>query len=104
MSTPSDDEQAILDGIRESLEVNQVEGYTVDRRRAGITIWFKDGCMLPKRKGKLSSITLESTGGMLLVQVRTEAYWVEDKIFEYADPEMFSQLQQFLGRFGVVFK
>lgn len=104
MSTPSDDEQAILDGIRESLEVNKVEGYIVDRWKAGITIWFTDGPILPERKGKLSSITLEPTGGTLLVRARTNAYWSDDRIFEYADPEMFSQLQQFLGQFGVVFK
>lgn len=104
MSTPSDEEQAILDGIRESLEVNKVESYIVDRWKAGITIWFKDGPTLPERKGKLSSITLEPRGDKLLVRARTDAYWSDDRIFEYADPEMFSQLQQFLGRYGVAFE
>jgi hypothetical protein len=104
MSTPTDEEQAILNGICESFETNRVEGYTIHRWRAGINIWFKDCPAFPGINAKLSSITLEPRGDTLLVQARSNAFLSRDVNIEFADPQFFSQLQQFLGQFGVAFE
>jgi hypothetical protein len=104
MSTPTDEEQAILDGICESFETNRVEGYTIDRWKAGINIWFIDHPAFPGINAKLSSITLDPCGDTLLLRARSDQYLSRDLDIEYADPAFFSQLQEFLGQFGVAFK